>query len=194
MNSLQKNQFALKHLTPDLKDKLYADIYDFRTTFNLPVQSGKLEEASDELHTSLAVEELTEMAEATDIIEVLDSICDTVYVAVGRTVEYGSWIPAIEYLVELMLSIAHAKGLDFVRGWDEVHRSNMSKTAKTTDEVKENIEHYAQFGIEIDVEEKCGVYLLKNAKECIYKGKPLKVGKVLKSKFYSEADLSFAKV
>lgn len=191
MSNLETNHFGIKHLTPELKTKLYTDIKLFRNTFNLPVETGVIPEHSDVLHTSLAVEELTEIAEAVDLVEISDGLVDVMVVAYGRVVELGREIPAIEYLVELMLSVAHTKGIDVIRCWNEVLESNLSKTAKNKQEVTDNIEFYKGYGIELDIEEKDGVFLLKNAKECLYKGKELKVGKVMKSIYYKEADLSF---
>ena len=191
MSNLEINHFGIKHLTPQLKAKLYKDIKLFRNTFNLPVETGVMPEHSDVLHTSLAVEELTEIADAVDLVEISDGIVDVAVVALGREVELGMSIPAIDYLVELMLSVARAKGIDFIRCWDEVLESNLSKTAKNEKEVNDNIEFYKGYGVVLDIEEKDGTFLLKNAKECVYKGKELKVGKVMKSIYYKEADLSF---
>lgn len=191
MESLQTNHFANKRLTPALKDKLYSDIFTFRKTFNLPVELGEISVSSDDLHSSLAIEELVELADAKDIVEIADALIDTAYVAVGRVVELGKWIPAIDYLLELILAITEVKGIDFEKVWDEIHSSNLSKTAKNLAEVDANVDHYAKLGVELDIEEIDGLFLLKNAKECFYNGSDVKVGKVMKSIYYKKADIGF---
>lgn len=71
----------LSQLTPAVYQKLYQDIEQFRSTFDLAVDSPEsLDEKNDLLHTSLAIEELTELAEADSKIEQADAIVDTVYV------------------------------------------------------------------------------------------------------------------
>lgn len=55
----------LTALDQTLYDHLYRDIHQFRSTFDLPIEDEtSLDEQADTLHTSLAIEELTELAEA----------------------------------------------------------------------------------------------------------------------------------
>ncbi|GAL09912.1 hypothetical protein JCM19233_889 [Vibrio astriarenae] len=74
----------LSKLTPEIFNHLYRDITEFRTTFDLPVaQPSTLDDKADTLHTSLIIEELTELAEAPDKTERADAIVDSVYVLMG---------------------------------------------------------------------------------------------------------------
>ena len=178
--------------TDDIKEILYADIKEFRKTFILPVEcpeafNGK----SDALHTSLWVEELTELADATSLVDVADSLIDQSYVLVNRVVELGEWISEISYIVSCLLSVAAIKNIDFLACWKEVHSSNMSKLAKNEQELEDNINHYFNLGLEINPVLTENGYVLKCAKDCIYKGSPVKEGKVIKSIYYRDADLSF---
>lgn len=75
----------LSKLTTDIFNHLYRDISEFRSTFDLPVASPEsLDDKTDTLHTSLAIEELTELAEADNKTEQADAIIDSVYVLMGR--------------------------------------------------------------------------------------------------------------
>ncbi|MCX8796066.1 nucleoside triphosphate pyrophosphohydrolase family protein [Vibrio parahaemolyticus] len=180
-------------LTQELKDKLYADIKEFRNMNGLPIEiKDELQKDHDSLHTSLHVEELKELAEAKDLVEISDSLTDQVYVLTGRAVQLGKWTEAVEYSVEVLLHVAKSYQLDFVRLWDEVHASNMSKAAKSMEEYLENERYYADQGVKVEAEEKDGLFIIKCAEDCDdYKGSPLKKGKVMKSIYYKRADLTF---
>ncbi|MCG6282768.1 nucleoside triphosphate pyrophosphohydrolase family protein, partial [Vibrio diabolicus] len=96
----------LSKLTQDIYDHLYRDITEFRSTFDLPVAApASLDGKADTLHTSLAIEELTELAEADNKTEQADAIVDSVYVLMGRLVHLGdanvSDNLAISYLIDL---------------------------------------------------------------------------------------------
>lgn len=188
MNSI----FSYAPLTPEFEQKLYTDIVEFRTTFSLVIESPEqFSEKSDNLHTGLWVEELTELAEAKNLVEVADSLTDQVYVLVGRVCELGHWTPEIRYIVSTLLKVCEIKDIDFIRCWNEVHSSNMTKVAKDEHELKLNIEHYESKGVEISPIKTDAGYVLKCAKDCMHKGKPVRAGKVMKSIFYKDADLSF---
>lgn len=65
----------LTKLTQPIFDHLYRDITEFRTTFDLPVNDAEsLDDAADTLHSSLAIEEMTELAEADSKVEQADAI------------------------------------------------------------------------------------------------------------------------
>lgn len=188
MNSI----FSYAPLTPEIEKKLYADIIEFRTTFDLAIESPEqFGEKSDNLHTALWLEELTELAEAKNIVEIADALTDQTYVLLGRVCELGYWPPEVRYIVSTLLKVCEIKNIDFIRCWDEVHSSNMTKVAKNEDELKANIEHYEKNGVEITPVKTDVGYVLKCAKDCIHKGKPIRAGKVMKSIFYKDADLSF---
>ncbi|MGX9418370.1 nucleoside triphosphate pyrophosphohydrolase family protein [Vibrio sp. RC27] len=182
-------------LTQPLFDHLYQDIVEFRSTFDLPVNNRlSLDQAADTLHSSLAIEELTELAEAPDKVEQADAIVDTVYVLMGRLVHLGDVSindnMAISYLIELLLHVAANRDIDFVPCWDEVHSSNMSKVCRNFDEYKETEQFYAKQGVELMPIEKSPYIIAKCAQDFHGNGKTIRKGKVLKSVYYRPADLA----
>lgn len=185
----------LSKLTPELFQHLYQDIVEFRTTFDLPVaQPESLDTNADTLHTSLAIEELTELAEAADVVEQADAIVDTVYVLMGRLVHLGmDTIEAnigINYIIDLLLNVAANRDIDFVPCWDEVHSSNMSKVCQSQDEYQQTESFYADKGITISPSEKGAYIIAKCAEDFIGEDKTIRKGKVLKSVNYRPADLA----
>lgn len=185
----------LSKLTPAIFQHLYKDIVEFRTTFDLPVSDpDSLDSNADTLHTSLAIEELTELAQAADIVEQTDAIVDTVYVLMGRLVHLGAdSIEAnlgINYLIDLLLNVASNRGIDFIPCWDEVHSSNMSKVCQSSEEYQQTESFYAQQGIVISPSEKGAYIIAKCAEDFIGAEKTIRKGKVLKSVNYRPADLA----
>ncbi|MFQ6371551.1 nucleoside triphosphate pyrophosphohydrolase family protein [Shewanella sp. YIC-542] len=184
----------LSLLTPALYRKLYHDIREFRLTFDLPVeQPQSLDTQQDRLHTSLIIEELTELAQAGNKVEQADAIVDSVYVLMGRLVHLGALTPAqhpeISYLVELLLQVAQQRHIEFVPCWDEVHRSNMSKVCRNEQELTQTIAHYAKQGIEIRGSRNGDYLIAKCAKDVVLADKTIRRGKVLKSIHYHPAQL-----
>ncbi|WP_456297279.1 nucleoside triphosphate pyrophosphohydrolase family protein [Vibrio sp. AK197] len=184
----------LSKLTQELYDHLYQDITEFRSTFDLPVAApSTLDEKGDTLHTSLAIEELTELAEADSKVEQADAIVDTVYVLMGRLVHLGqSQVEdnlAISYLIDLLLNVAVNRRIDFVPCWDEVHSSNMSKVCRSEQEYAETEAFYAQQGITLMAVQKGDYIIAKCAQDFVAEGKTIRQGKVLKSVYYRPADL-----
>lgn len=185
----------LSTLTQDLFDHLYRDITEFRSTFDLPVaQPDSLDAQADTLHTSLAIEELTELAEADNKTEQADAIVDSVYVLMGRLVHLGQDRVednlAISYLIDLLLNVAKNRGIEFLPCWDEVHASNMSKVCRTQQEYEETQAHYAQQGITLMAVQKGDYIIAKCAEDFISESKTIRQGKVLKSIYYRPADLA----
>lgn len=188
---LPSPHLQLTHLSEELKNKLITDITEFRTTFGLPIGPETFTKSDDELHTSLWVEELIELGDATDLSEKIDSLVDQVYVLCGRIAQHGEWSVEIAYIVDVLIKVCVGKyGVDFVKAWDEIHSSNLSKTCTTKEQVDENIAFYTEKGVKLNVENIGGRFVLKCAEECIYKGTTVKVGKVMKSIFYRDADLT----
>ncbi|WP_070967873.1 nucleoside triphosphate pyrophosphohydrolase family protein [Vibrio sonorensis] len=182
-------------LSQKLFDHLYQDISEFRSTFDLPVADpASLNEQADTLHTSLAIEELTELAEADCKMEQADAIVDSVYVLMGRLVHLGdSKVEdnlAISYLIDLLLHVAANRGIDFVPCWDEVHSSNMSKVCRTEKEYQDTEAHYAKQGIGLKAVTKGDYIIAKCAQDVVTEGKTIREGKVLKSVYYRPADLA----
>ncbi|QYJ90362.1 MULTISPECIES: nucleoside triphosphate pyrophosphohydrolase family protein [Shewanella] len=185
----------LTALDQPLYDHLYRDIHQFRSTFDLPIEDeSSLDEQADTLHTSLAIEELTELAEADSRVEQADAIVDSVYVLMGRLVHLGATQMSdrleISYVIDLLLHVAKNRDIDFVRCWDEVHSSNMSKVCRNEQELEETIAHYAKQGVEIVGSRKGDFIIAKCAKDVEMAGKVVRQGKVLKSVYYRPADLA----
>ncbi|KIO35936.1 nucleoside triphosphate pyrophosphohydrolase family protein [Shewanella sp. cp20] len=185
----------LTALDQPLYDHLYRDIHQFRSTFDLPIEDEtSLDEQADTLHTSLAIEELTELAEADSRVEQADAIVDSVYVLMGRLVHLGAKQVndrlEISYVIDLLLHVAKNRDIDFIRCWDEVHSSNMSKVCRNEQELQETIAHYAKQGVEIIGSRKGDFIIAKCAKDVEMAGKVVRQGKVLKSVYYRPADLA----
>jgi len=138
----------------------------FHDTFTLPVLDDPVIPSKDrcDLRVNLIeeeVRELKEAIEANDLVEVADALCDIQYVLSGAILEFGL-------------------GDKFKSLFDEVQRSNMSKTCKTMDEAVATQAHYkAAKNTDSHIVEKNGEYL-------VYRNEDKKV---LKSVNYSPADI-----
>ncbi|CAH0539691.1 nucleoside triphosphate pyrophosphohydrolase family protein [Vibrio marisflavi] len=184
----------LSKLTQPIFNHLYQDILEFRSTFDLPVNApATLDEQADTLHTSLAIEELTELADADCKTEKADAIIDTVYVLMGRLVHLGHNNMednlSISYLIDLLLNVAENIGIEFVPCWDEVHSSNMSKVCRDEKEYADTEAHYAKQGVKLMSVQKGEYIIAKCAEDFIAEGKTIRQGKVLKSVYYRPANL-----
>ncbi|MDN2481065.1 nucleoside triphosphate pyrophosphohydrolase family protein [Vibrio agarivorans] len=184
----------LSKLTPEIFAHLYRDITEFRTTFDLPVaQPNTLDEKADTLHTSLIIEELTELAEAPDKTERADAIVDSVYVLMGRLVHLGQDKIednlSINYMIDLLLNVATNLSIDFLPCWDEVHSSNMSKVCRNKQEFADTEAHYAKQGIALQAVVNGDYIIAKCAEDVVTPEKTIRQGKVLKSVYYRAADL-----
>lgn len=142
------------------------DVAKFHETFSLPILDKAIipDEKRCELRISLLQEELNELKEAiatNDLVEVADALCDIQYVLSGAILEFGL-------------------GDSFKTLFDEVQRSNMSKTCKTMQEAEDTQKHYLDTkGTESFIEEKDGEFLVYRSED----------KKVLKSVKYSPADI-----
>ncbi|MGF1762028.1 nucleoside triphosphate pyrophosphohydrolase family protein [Aliivibrio kagoshimensis] len=184
----------LTALDQPLFDHLYQDIKQFRSTFDLAVEDpASLDDKSDTLHSSLIIEELTELAEADCKVEQADAIVDSVYVLMGRLVQLGDQKVednlTISYLIDLLLHVANNRNIDFITCWDEVHSSNMSKVCRTEQEYQETEAFYANQGVELMATVKEEFIIAKCAKDVELANKTVRRGKVLKSVYYRPADL-----
>ncbi|ENM5852966.1 nucleoside triphosphate pyrophosphohydrolase family protein [Vibrio mimicus] len=185
----------LTKLTQEIFDHLYRDISEFRQTFDLPVAAPQtLNEQADTLHTSLAIEELTELAQADNKAEQADAIVDTVYVLMGRLVHLGqSKVEdnlAISYLIDLLLHVANNLNIEFLPCWDEVHSSNMSKVCRNEQEYLDTEKFYAEQGIKLMAVHQGEYIIAKCAEDFISESKTIRQGKVLKSVYYRPANLA----
>ena len=117
-----------------------------------------------ELRVELISEELNELKEAianNDLVEVADALCDIQYVLSGAVHEFGM-------------------SEKFVRLFNEVQRSNMSKACETKEEAEATIKYYKEEkGTDSFYEEKEGKFLVYREGD----------RKTLKSINYSPADL-----
>jgi len=141
------------------------DVAKFHQTFGHPILPEATVPNPDRcaLRVSLLAEELKELEEAiqaNDIVEIADALCDLQYVLSGAVLEFGL-------------------GKQFKTLFDEVQRSNMSKTCKTVEEAEATIAHYNAQGVECHYEEADGLYLVFRTVD----------RKTLKSVKYSPADL-----
>ncbi|MGR5555787.1 nucleoside triphosphate pyrophosphohydrolase family protein [Vibrio fortis] len=186
----------LNFLTQELHNKLHKDIIEFRTVMLLPIgDESTLLDKDDNLHTSLIVEELMELADAKLPIDQLDALVDSVYVCYGRVAQLGYAIPEVEYLVDLILTICDKKGFDFVAAWDIVHASNISKVAENESVFEETKQFYAEKGVNVIGETLADGRIVVKAKEDTNytdngEEKFIRANKVLKSVNYTPADLS----
>lgn len=142
------------------------DVAKFHDTFGLPVLDKPIipDAKRCELRISLLQEELNELKEAIandDLVEVADALCDIQYVLSGAIHEFGL-------------------GDHFTDLFDEVQRSNMSKTCKSMEEAVATQVHYKNTkDTDSTIEEKDGEYLVYRKED----------RKVLKSINYSPADM-----
>ncbi|MCL1079357.1 SAM-dependent methyltransferase [Parashewanella spongiae] len=185
----------LSYINQTIYEHLYRDIYEFRSTFDLPVEDAEsLNLQLDTLHTSLIIEELTELAEADSLIEQADAIVDSVYVLMGRMVHMGVKYfndnASISYLLDLFLAVANNLKIDFIRCWDEIHSSNMSKVCHDEREFQQTVDFYQEQGVKLSGVNKNQYIIAKCAEDIVMEGKTIRKGKVLKSVNYRPADLS----
>ena len=143
-----------------------ADVAEFHRTFHLPVLDEPQIPSPQrcQLRINLLREELTELEEAianNDLVEAADAFADLQYVLSGAILEFGL-------------------GDRFKALFDEVHRSNMSKTCATEDEAQATIDHYTALGQPGKIVPSNGVYLVHRLAD----------GKVLKNIHYSPANLA----
>lgn len=140
-------------------------VAEFHKTFNAPILDKPTIPSKErcELRISLLQEELNELKDAiadNDLVEIADALCDLQYVLSGAVLEFGL-------------------GEKFVKLFNEVQRSNMSKACANQQEADETIEFYKEKGEHAFSEisgEKINVHRKSDHK-------------VLKNKYYSPADL-----
>ncbi|MCP9235183.1 nucleoside triphosphate pyrophosphohydrolase family protein [Lewinella sp. JB7] len=142
------------------------DVAEFHRTFRLPILSAPAIPPADRcrLRLNLLQEELDELRQAIDqrdIVEVADALADLQYVLSGAVLEFGL-------------------GEKFRALFEEVHRSNMSKTCASREEAEATLAHYRQLEQEGRVEPSGEVFL-------VYRNDD---NKVLKNVNYSPADLA----
>ena len=141
-------------------------VAEFHKTFKHPVLDQPQIPSKErcELRVALISEELKELEEAIkdkDLVEVADALCDIQYVLSGAILEFGL-------------------GDKFKQLFDEVQRSNMSKTCESLEEAQETQQYYLEKdGTESYIEKSDGHFLVYRKSD----------NKTLKSVNYSPADL-----
>jgi len=103
-------------------------VADFHRTFQHPIKDepGLPSETRCKLRVSLIAEELDELKEAIadkDMVEIADALCDIQYVLSGAVLEFGL-------------------GEKFGELFNEVQRSNMSKSCATEEEAQATVDYY----------------------------------------------------
>lgn len=146
--------------------KALEDVAEFHRTFHLPVLDTPQIPDADRcrLRVNLLREELKELEEAianNDLVEAADAFADIQYVLSGAILEFGL-------------------GEQFRGLFEEVHRSNMSKTCATREEAEATVLHYREKGQEGSIEASGDVFLVYRTDD----------RKVLKNVHYSPADLA----
>jgi len=142
------------------------DVARFHETFDLPILEKPTIPSAQRcaLRVNLLQEELDELKDAiadNDIVEVADALCDIQYVLSGAILEFG--------LADKFKDL-----------FDEVQRSNMSKTCKTEKVAHQTQQHYKEEkGTDSYIVERGGEFLVYREGD----------SKVLKSIEYSPADI-----
>ena len=103
-------------------------VAEFHRTFQHPIKDhpGIPSPTRCDLRVSLIAEELEELKQAIvdrDMVEISDALCDLQYVLSGAVLEFGL-------------------GNKFVELFDEVQRSNMSKSCETEGEAQATVDYY----------------------------------------------------
>jgi len=143
-----------------------ADVAEFHRTFHLPVLAAPAIPPADRcrLRLNLLQEELNELSAAIadeDMVEVADALADLQYVLSGAVLEFGL-------------------GDKFKALFEEVHRSNMSKTCDSREEAEATLTHYRTLQQEGRIESSGDKFL-------VYRNDD---NKVLKNINYSPANLT----
>lgn len=142
-------------------------VAEFHETFRHPVEPEPIipDASRCALRVSLLEEELNELKQAIeqeDLRGISDALCDLQYVLTGAVLEFGL-------------------GAKFRALFDEVQRSNMSKTCATIEEAEETVAYYRESrGVEAHVEPSGNHYLVYRTSD----------RKTLKSVRYSPPDLA----
>lgn len=141
-------------------------VAEFHRTFKHPIEPQPVIPAPErcQLRVNLIAEELKELQQAIedkDIVEIADALCDIQYVLSGAVLEFGL-------------------GEKFRTLFDEVQRSNMSKTCSSMQEAEATAKYYKeQRGFDSYIRQEGDVFLVYRTGD----------HKTLKSINYSPADL-----
>lgn len=182
-----------------LYEKLYGNIVELRNTFKLPVNTGVLTAADNELHNKVFRSEFRELANAQTRTDILDGIVDSVVTLMGRCVHEGmrplgmllDKQPGVAFMMAELVQMASDLGMNFEAAWDEIHRSNMSKVCRDEADFKKTQANYKKLGVETYGEETPKGMVVKVKDTVIGKdGQEYPKGKFLKADSYSKPDLT----
>jgi predicted HAD superfamily Cof-like phosphohydrolase len=141
-------------------------VAEFHKTFKHPIEKSPVipDKRRCDLRVSLIQEELDELQAAIDrhdLVEIADALCDIQYVLSGAVLEFGL-------------------GEVFTELFDEVQRSNMSKSCRTIEEAEDTVKYYNEVrGMDCYYKPSDGHFLVYRTED----------NKTLKSVNYSPADL-----
>lgn len=197
------HNYAPQRLTKGRFLDFYADIQQFRSLFDLPIET--INQVDLKQHCKLLNEEMRELIAAETRVDKIDGMVDSFYVIMGHIVNAGLsyegllvYNPVVINLMDTLLQAADDLNFSFQEAWDIVHASNLSKLC-TDENLHETISFYKYNGIPTtytDVgcdpnNESSRIYAVKVKQDCNdVEGKELPAGKVLKSVDYTPADLS----
>lgn len=110
--------------------KALNSVAEFHSTFRHPIEKSPTIPSQQrcDLRVSLIQEELNELKAAiaeNNMVEIADALCDLQYVLSGAILEFGL-------------------GEKFNALFNEVHRSNMSKACKSSEEAENTVAHYSR--------------------------------------------------
>ena len=126
----------------ELYNKLYNDIKEFRAAFNLPINDGDYFDLN--LHESLLLEEMEELALSTTRTKQLDAIVDSMYARIGKQVNAGLF--EVDPIIEMLYKLTLKMNFKFEKAWGIIHASNMSKLCVSYEEAEETVKSYIELG------------------------------------------------
>jgi len=129
---------------PDKKRILLRLILIFEELYELAQASGAEKDFVSLIREK--AEQYIDNGESPDAVEAIDALCDLQVVLNGTILEYG-----------------FQNGFD--QAFSEVHKSNMSKSCQTEEEGKLTMQKYSQEGIEVNLKEFNGRYLIYRASD-----------------------------
>lgn len=178
-----------------MKTNYIKQVKEFMVTMKQPVvdKPAIMPEDRNKLRIALIFEELKEYAEASGMLDVFNGMCvdfstefdenqreGTQYVPVQNLTEQFDALLDMQYVLSGAV-IENGFGDIFDEGFEEVHRSNMSKVDTSFVDAEDSVEKYRKEGI--------ATFHDYNVDTQRYIIKRLEDNKILKSHKYSPADL-----
>lgn len=161
-------------------------VKEFHETFGHPVNESyeNIPLKIRQLRVKLLFEELQELVEALDVKGTFNELClQNIKSEIdGDNVNDKEVLDALldlDYIEKgTVLALGHYKKFD--EAFEEVHSSNMSKVCHSEQEVEDSLAFYAEKGIEVYSEAKEGFWVILRKED----------NKILKNKYYREAELT----